>query len=110
MDVKTIIQRATELQLTPEQIAYIIQLDVETIKKIITTNGWCVTHHSNNKQLNHSGLSVGNPNAMPDSYFIHQLRNNRPIKEIADELQCTRMAIYKLLKRRGLSATSHYNK
>ena len=65
-------------------IQYILGISPFEIKRII----------SNNKQR---------PDTLPNGYYITRLANGKTVKDIANELHCTRATIYRLLERRGIS-------
>lgn len=88
MDIKQIIKRARQQKLSAKQIAYILDLDLDTVQQIVERNGWSTIYR---------------PGCMPDSYFIEKLSNQVPVADIANELECTRASIYRLLERRGIS-------
>ena len=92
MDIKNVIQRARQLNLSARQIAFILELPQETVQNILERNGWATSIR---------------PGCMPDSYFISQLSSNKSIAEIANDLGCTRASIYRLLKRRGISPDAY---
>lgn len=92
MEVKDIIRRAREIALTPTQIAFIVDMPPDVVKDIIIRNGWAIKRVAS---------------SMPDGYYIEQLSNGKSIIEIANALGCTRQAVYRVLKRRGITQDAY---
>lgn len=92
IDVKDLIKRARHIGLNASQIAYVIQIDTDTVQAIIDKNGW----YSNKR-----------PGCMPDSYFIDRISQGYSIQDMAIELQCSRDSVYKLLRKRNISVDAY---
>jgi len=92
MDIRTVVQRARQLNLSASAIAFILDMPQDVIQNILERNGWATTRR---------------PGCLPDSYFITQLSQGKSIAEIANEVGCTRASIYRLLKRRGISPDAY---
>lgn len=74
--------------LTIKQIAFVLDTTIDEIKEVMERNGW---------------LYSKPPGSMPDGYFIDRLSKDYSVQDIANELDCTRAAVYRLLQRRGIS-------
>lgn len=94
LPLKDKIKWMRDLGLSVPVISYIIAYDVDTIKTIMVKQGWWAKH---------------TPNAKPDAYYIKKLMQGYTVKEIANELNCTKATIYRLLERRGISLDTYRN-
>lgn len=94
LPLKDKIKYLRDLNLSVPVISYIIAYDEETIRTILIKQGMWGKHH---------------PNSKPDIYYIKKLMQGYTVKEIANELNCTKATIYRLLERRGISLDTYRN-
>lgn len=92
LNYKDLILRAQQVGVARKNIAYILQLDLDYVVNIIEINGEATST---------------SPGKMPNSYFTDRLSEGYSVLEIAVELNCSRQAIYKLLRIRGISIDAY---
>lgn len=88
MNYKQTIKEYLDHGLTIKQIAFVLDKPVDFVKEVMERSGW---------------LYSKPPGSMPDNYFLNRLNKGYTVKDIAEELGCTRAAVYRLLERRGIS-------
>lgn len=99
MELHKLIARALEVRTPKKNIAYILDISLENLNKIIRDQAIPTGH---TKQSN-------GPATYPTAYYIDRLRQQHTVKEIADDIGCSRQAVYKLLQDRNIEPTTIRN-